>query len=42
MTVNYNNFSKTFSQSRKNMKWEEIEYFLETLQNKQDITILDV
>lgn len=27
--VNYDLFSETFSQSRKNMKWEEIEYFLE-------------
>lgn len=27
--VDYNNISKTFSNSRKNMKWEEIEYFLE-------------
>lgn len=27
--VNYDLFSQTFSESRKNMKWEEIEYFLE-------------
>jgi hypothetical protein len=27
--VDYNNFAKTFSSSRKNMKWEEIDYFLE-------------
>ncbi len=26
--VDYNNFAKTFSVSRENMKWEEIEYFL--------------
>lgn len=26
--VDYNNFAQTFSQSRKNMKWEEISYFL--------------
>lgn len=26
--VDYNNFAKTFSKSRENMKWEEIEYFL--------------
>lgn len=25
---NYDNFAHTFSESRKNMKWEEIEYFL--------------
>jgi len=31
MSVDYNNIAKTFSQSRKNMKWEEIEYFLNTL-----------
>jgi 2-polyprenyl-3-methyl-5-hydroxy-6-metoxy-1,4-benzoquinol methylase len=28
--VNYDLFSETFSESRNNMKWEEIEYFLET------------
>ena len=27
--VDYNNFAKTFSKSRKNMKWEEIDYFLD-------------
>ncbi len=27
--VDYNNFSKTFAASRKNMKWEEVSYFLE-------------
>jgi len=27
--VDYNNFAKTFSNSRKNMKWEEIDYFLD-------------
>lgn len=27
--VDYNNISKDFAKSRKNMKWEEIEYFLE-------------
>lgn len=30
LKVNYDLFSETFSQSRNNMKWEEIEYFLET------------
>ena len=28
MSVDYNNFAKTFSNSRKNMKWEEIDYFI--------------
>lgn len=28
LQVDYNNFAKTFSKSRENMKWEEIEYFL--------------
>jgi hypothetical protein len=27
--VDYNNISADFAKSRKNMKWEEIEYFLE-------------
>jgi hypothetical protein len=26
--VDYNNFAKEFAKSRKNMKWEEIDYFL--------------
>jgi hypothetical protein len=32
MSVNYNDFAKTFSNSRKNMKWEELEYFLSFLE----------
>jgi hypothetical protein len=32
MSVDYNNFAKTFSKSRKNMKWEEIDYFLSFLE----------
>lgn len=28
MTVDYNSFAKKFANSRKNMKWEEVEYFL--------------
>ena len=39
--VNYDNFAKTFSDSRKNMKWEEIEYFLEKY-DLADKNILDV
>jgi hypothetical protein len=27
MPTDYNKFAKTFSKSRKNMKWEELEYF---------------
>ena len=42
MTVNYDNFAKTFSKSRKNMKWEEIEYFISFLSDKKDISILDI
>ncbi len=28
MFVDYDNFGRTFSKSRKNMKWEEIDYFI--------------
>ncbi|MDP2090559.1 MAG: class I SAM-dependent methyltransferase [Candidatus Gracilibacteria bacterium] len=42
MTVDYNDFAKTFSNSRKNMKWEEIEYFISFLSGKKDLKILDV
>jgi len=42
MTVNYNNFAKTFSNSRKNMKWEEIDYFLSFLTWKENLNILDM
>lgn len=42
----YDNIAKKFAKSRKNMKWEEIEYFLENyiLKNikKEKIKILDV
>ncbi len=40
--VDYNNFSKTFSSSRKNMKWEEIDYFLSFLEWKKGFSILDI
>jgi len=41
--VNYDNIAKDFSQSRKNMKWEEIEYFLEKYEEEiNGKTILDV
>ena len=43
MSVDYNKFAKTFSNSRKNMKWKEIDYFLNNyLKNKKEISILDV
>lgn len=44
MPVDYNKISEKFSKSRENMKWQEIDYFLEHLQNsKPDTkTILDV
>lgn len=34
--VDYNSYAKTFSNSRKSMKWEEIEYFLSYLKNNVD------
>jgi SAM-dependent methyltransferase len=40
--INYDNFAETFSNSRKNMKWQEIEYFLEFLKWKENLDILDV
>lgn len=42
MTVDYNDFAKTFSNSRKNMKWEEIEYFLSFLESEKKISTLDI
>jgi SAM-dependent methyltransferase len=35
--VDYNNFAKTFSNSRKNLKWEEIEYFLSFIESINNI-----
>lgn len=40
--VDYSKFAKTFSNSRRNMKWEEIEYFLNFLRWKKDLKILDI
>jgi hypothetical protein len=40
--VDYNNFAKTFSKSRKNMKWLEMEYFLQKLILSDETNILDV
>ncbi len=49
MSVDYNNFAKTFSNSRKNMKWEEIDYFLSFLSSPQpspleerEFSVLDI
>ncbi len=42
MTVDYNKFAKTFANSRLNLKWEEIEYFLTFLEWKKDLKVLDV
>ena len=42
MSVDYNDFAKTFSNSRKNMKWEEIDYFLSFLDWKNNLEILDI
>lgn len=40
--LDYNNFAKTFSTSRKWMKWQEIEYFLSILPCKNHYDILDI
>lgn len=45
--VDYNSFAKTFSRSRQNMKWEEIEYFLNSVSLschnwERNIPVLDV
>lgn len=40
MNVEYNNFAKTFAASRKNMKWEELEYFFSCIDG--DENILDI
>ena len=40
--VDYNNFANKFAKSRKNMKWEEIDYFLEKIDKNNDLKILDI
>lgn len=42
MSVDYNNYSKTFAASRTNMKWAEIEYFFTFLKWLKDIKPLDI
>lgn len=46
MIVDYNKFWKTFSNSRKNMKWEEIYYFFDFIKKNidlvDDLKILDI
>jgi len=42
MVVDYNKFAKTFSESRKNMKWQEIEYFLSSLSTEKKYSFLDI
>jgi len=40
--TDYDNFAKTFSESRKDMKWKEIEYFISLLQVGHSHKILDI
>lgn len=41
--VDYNNIAKDFSKSRKNMKWEEIDYFISTyLSDYENKNFLDI
>ncbi|MDD2871395.1 MAG: class I SAM-dependent methyltransferase [Candidatus Gracilibacteria bacterium] len=43
MKVDYNNIAAGFSKSRKNMKWEEIDYFLEKyLTDTEGKSVLDI
>lgn len=40
MSVNYNKFAEKFASSRKNMKWEELEYFFSSLDGEE--SVLDI
>lgn len=40
--IDYDNFAKTFSNSRKNMKWEEIYYFFGKIWKIEWLSILDI
>lgn len=44
-SLSYDDFASTFSQSRKNLRWGEIEYFVEYIKNHfpdKEVSILDV
>jgi hypothetical protein len=40
--VDYNPFAKTFAQSRKNLKWPELDTILEDIERNNFQTILDI
>jgi len=43
--MSYDAFAQTFSQSRKNLRWGEIEYFMKYIQEKflnKEISLLDI
>ncbi len=43
MTAMYDSFAKSFSDSRKNMKWWEIDYFLSIIKdNDSSVSLLDI
>lgn len=43
LNMSYDNFAKTFSKSRQNMKWPEIDYFFSTnINTDMEISILDI
>jgi SAM-dependent methyltransferase len=42
MIVDYNNFAKTFANSRSGMKWEEIYYFFEKIWKFEWYNVLDI
>ena len=39
--TSYNDFSSTFTRSRKNMYWPEIDYFIEHLKNFEKLYYLN-
>ena len=42
MNVDYNKFASTFSNSRKNMKWQELDYFIDNYLSNKKFDILDI
>lgn len=42
MNVDYNKFASTFSKSRKNMKWEELNYFIDNYLKNSGFSLLDI